>query len=84
MMPKFRPSRVKVKLRDGSALEAQAITNKGDTEDPYSGEELRAKYFDLARLTWNEEVAEAIHADIMILEKIENIKRLTEKLVTQV
>jgi 2-methylcitrate dehydratase PrpD len=80
MMPKFRPSKVKVKLRDGSALEAEALTNKGDTEDPYSGEELRAKYFDLARLTWKREVAEAIHADVMKLETLSDLGALSGKL----
>ena len=80
MMPKFRPSRVKVKLRDGSSLEAQALTNKGDTEDPYSREELRAKYFDLALLTWKQDVAEAIHADVMKLQALDDLKVLTGKL----
>ena len=80
MMPRFRPSRVKVRLRDGSALEAEALMNKGDTEDPYSGEELQAKYFDLARLTWKREVGEAIHADVMKLETLADLKGLTGKL----
>jgi len=80
MMPRFRPSRVKVRLRDGSALEAEALMNKGDTEDPYSGEELQAKYFDLARLTWRREVGEAIHADVMKLETLADLKGLTGKL----
>jgi 2-methylcitrate dehydratase PrpD len=80
MMPKFRPSRVKVQLKDGSALEAEALTNKGDTEDPYSGEELQAKYFDLARLIWKREVAEAIHADAMQLETLADVRVMTGKL----
>ena len=80
MMPRFRPSRVKVRLRDGSALEAEALMNKGDTEDPYSGEELQAKYFDLARVTWKREVGEAIHADVMKLETLADLKGLTGKL----
>jgi 2-methylcitrate dehydratase PrpD len=80
MMPKFRPSRVKVQLKDGSALEAEALTNKGDTEDPYSREELQAKYFDLARLIWKREVAEAIHADAMQLETLADVRVMTGKL----
>jgi 2-methylcitrate dehydratase PrpD len=79
-MPKFRPSKVKVQLKDGSALDAEALMNKGDTEDPYSREELQAKYFDLARLTWKREVAEAIHADVMQLEKLPDLRALTGKL----
>jgi 2-methylcitrate dehydratase PrpD len=80
MMPKFRPSRVKVQLKDGSALEAEALTNKGDTEDPYSGEELQAKYFDLARLIWKREVAEAIHADAMQMDTLADVRVMTGKL----
>jgi len=80
MMPKCRPSRVKVQLKDGSVLEAEAFTNKGDTEDPYSREELRAKYFDLALLTWKQDVAEAIHADVMKLQALDDLKVLTGKL----
>jgi 2-methylcitrate dehydratase PrpD len=80
MMPKFRPSKVKVHLKDGSALNAEALMNKGDTEDPYSGEELRGKYFDLARLTWKRDVAEAIHADVMKLETLPDFRALTGKL----
>jgi 2-methylcitrate dehydratase PrpD len=78
MMPKFRPSKVKVRLRDGSALQAEALTNKGDTEDPYSSEELRSKYFDLADLVWNRQIAERIYADTMNLEKLQNINGLIE------
>ena len=71
---------MKVKRRDGSALEAEALTNKGDTEDPYSREELQTKYFDLARLAWKGEVAEAIHAEVMKLETLADIRVLTGKL----
>jgi 2-methylcitrate dehydratase PrpD len=77
MMPQHRPSTVKVTLTDGSVLEAQALTNKGDTEDPYSSEELRAKYFELAERVWKREIAEAVYADVMKFEQLDNVNQMT-------
>jgi len=80
MMPQHRPSRVKVTLTDGTVLEAQALTNKGDTEDPYSSEELRAKYFELAERIWKPELAEAIYADAMKLDQLDNVNQMTARM----
>jgi 2-methylcitrate dehydratase PrpD len=80
MMPRYRPSRVKVTLIDGTVLEAQALTNKGDTEDPYSPEELRAKYFELAERVWKRELAEAIYADAMNLDQLNNVNQMTARM----
>jgi 2-methylcitrate dehydratase PrpD len=80
MMPQHRPSRVKVTLTDGTVLEAQALTNKGDTEDPYSSEELRAKYFELSERVWKRGVAEAVYADAMKLEQLDNVNQLTARM----
>ena len=80
MMPQRRPSRVKVILTDGSVLEAQALTNKGDAEDPYSPEELRAKYFELAERVWRREVTEAIYADAMKLDQLDNVNQMTARM----
>jgi len=80
MMPQHRPSRVKVTLTDGSVLETQALTNKGDTEDPYSSEELRAKYFELAERVWKRELAEAVYADAMKLDQLDNVNQMTARM----
>ncbi len=81
MMPDHRPSRVKVTLTDGTVLEAQALTNKGDTEDPYSPEELRAKYYELAERVWRRDVAEEIYADVMKLEEVDNVNQMTARML---
>lgn len=80
MMPQHRPSRVKVILTDGTVFEAQALTNKGDTEDPYSPEELRAKYFELAERVWKPGLAEAIYADAMKLDQLDNVNQMTARM----
>jgi len=80
MMPDQRPSKIKVTLTDGTVLEAQALTNKGDTEDPYSPDELRAKYYELAQQIWKQETAEEIYGDIMKLEELDNVNQMTARM----
>jgi 2-methylcitrate dehydratase PrpD len=43
-LPGLRPARVAVTLTDGRVLRAEALTNKGDTEDPYTADEVREKF----------------------------------------
>ena len=43
-LPGQRPARVRVRLKDGRTLEAITLTNKGDTEAPYSADEVIAKF----------------------------------------
>jgi 2-methylcitrate dehydratase PrpD len=48
MLPGLRPARVTIALRDGRSLRAEALTNKGDTEDPYEASEVVAKFHEVA------------------------------------
>jgi len=82
MMPDYRPSRVKVIFKDGSALEAHTRINKGDVEDPYGAEELRVKFFELARQVWKPEIAEGIYTDALRLEELDNVNQLTSPMRT--
>lgn len=59
-LPALRPAKVTITLKDGRVLEAQAMTNRGDTEDPYTPAEVRQKFFDLAVPVWGQPQAEAI------------------------
>jgi 2-methylcitrate dehydratase PrpD len=80
MMPSRRPSRVTVTLTDGTTHSAETFLNKGDFEDPYSEDEIRAKYYELAEPIWGRSVAEALHQDLMRLEEIENVRDMTARL----
>lgn len=80
MMPDFRPSRVIVTLTDGSVLEAETKTNRGDTEDPYDDGELDRKYAELTALVWPDAVARGIYEDCFRLEKLDDINALTRRL----
>jgi 2-methylcitrate dehydratase PrpD len=46
-LPEERPARVRVTLTDGRVLLAEALTNKGDTEDPYTAAEVAEKFIDI-------------------------------------
>ncbi|MBW1676618.1 MAG: MmgE/PrpD family protein [Deltaproteobacteria bacterium] len=80
MLPDHRPARVRVVLTNGTVLEAEKFTNRGDPEDPYSPEELEMKYFEIAERVWNREVAGAIYADLMRLDELDNINQLTARM----
>jgi 2-methylcitrate dehydratase PrpD len=49
-LPAERPARVRVHLRDGRILEGAATVNKGDTEDPYSRDEVIEKFYEVTGL----------------------------------
>ncbi len=67
-LPGLRPARVAVTLKDGRVLKAEALTNKGDTEDPYSADEVRAKFMEVAGAVIGAERARAIVNAAMALE----------------
>lgn len=56
-LPGLRPARVAVTLTDGRVLRAEALTNRGDTEDPYSAAEVRLKFHELAGPVWGDDHA---------------------------
>jgi 2-methylcitrate dehydratase PrpD len=65
MLPGLRPARLRVTLADGRVLAAEALTNRGDLEDPYTPEEVRAKFRDLAVPVWGEAHAARIEDVVM-------------------
>lgn len=77
MLPGHRPSKVRLTLIDGTVLEAQVLTNRGDPEDPYSQKDLRKKYCDLAKRVWKEKVAEMIYTNVMRLDELDNVNQVT-------
>jgi 2-methylcitrate dehydratase PrpD len=77
MLPGLRPARVKIILTDGRVLEAEAFTNRGDTEDPYSAREIVEKFHEVAGLVWNEAHCTAILDAIETLDRSPDIRALS-------
>jgi 2-methylcitrate dehydratase PrpD len=80
MLPRLRPARVKITLVDGRALCAEAFTNKGDAEDPYSAEEIRNKFREVAGSVWNGEHCSAILEVVEDLDRSPNLRALSRLL----
>ena len=51
-LPGLRPARLTIRMRDGTEHRAAVTTNRGDTEDPYSTDEVVAKFHDMADPVW--------------------------------
>jgi 2-methylcitrate dehydratase PrpD len=77
MLPGLRPARVRVRFSDGRQLSAEVLTNTGDTEDPYSPDDLRAKFRELAEPVWGSSHVEHIIAEVDAIEGAPDIRGLT-------
>jgi len=80
MMPEKRPSRVRIALTNGKVLTAEAFINKGDTEDPYTVEEMKEKYFELLDPIWGRAKAEELYGQVMDLDKVSDFNQLTARM----
>lgn len=77
MLPGLRPARVRVRFSDGRQVSAEVLTNKGDTEDPYSPDDVRAKFRELAEPVWGSSHVEHIIAEVDAIEGAPDIRGLT-------
>lgn len=75
-LPGLRPARVALHLKDGRTLSAEALTNRGDTEDPFSPEEIREKFRELATPVFGTARARAIEEAVLALPEAEDCAAL--------
>ena len=80
MMPDKRPSRVTVRLKDGTEFTDETYVNKGDFESPYGPEDLVAKYQELAVPAWGQDRADAVYSLVRRLPSLERLGELTAPL----
>ncbi|WP_332694157.1 MmgE/PrpD family protein [Bosea sp. (in: a-proteobacteria)] len=76
MLPDLRPARVAIHFADGRVLSGETFTNRGDARDPYSPDEVRAKFADLAGPVWGEAHAERIRRAIETLDEAADLVAL--------
>ncbi len=75
-LPSLRPATVTLTLADGRKLSAKALTNRGDTEDPYSADDVRDKFRALAGPVWGAERSEAVIRAVAGIDKAEGVGAL--------
>jgi 2-methylcitrate dehydratase PrpD len=78
MLPGLRPARVTLTLTDGRVFRADVTTNKGDTEDPYSRDDVIAKFHAVAGPSLGTERANALVAAALSLDTAASITPLLQ------
>lgn len=79
-LPDLRPASVKIIMKDGTVFTADTQTNRGDWRDPYSSDELAAKYHRLTARAWQPDCAGEIYDTVIGLEDLASIKILGDKM----
>jgi 2-methylcitrate dehydratase PrpD len=77
-LPALRPARVKITLKDGRRFEAMARTNKGDTEDPYSDEEVIEKFHQVVSPVIGAHRARELATACLSLEDVPALRAIVE------
>ncbi len=83
-LPGLRPARLRLTLGDGRIFVAEALTNKGDTEDPYTADEVCAKFRSLAEPIFGREHALRLQLAVEAIESAPNIEELGRLLAAPV
>ncbi|MBQ2100428.1 MAG: MmgE/PrpD family protein, partial [Lachnospiraceae bacterium] len=78
LLPSIRKNGIKVIKKDGTVLISQTEVTKGDYLDPFSKEEVIAKFHSLTTKIWNDEKQERIIEYVSHLDEKENIQELFE------
>jgi len=77
LAPRLRPARVTVTLRDGRQATHARESHRGDFNDPFSDEELRTKFRELAGTVLGAEAVAAVEQAIDRCEEWTNLGELT-------
>jgi len=80
MMPSRRPSAVTVRLKNGEAFTETVFISKGDIENPYTTEQLEAKFLDLTTPVYGKKKAKEILERTKRIETFSNIRTYTNGL----
>jgi len=75
-LPRFRPARVDIRLRDGRTLSAAVESNRGDDQDPYSRDELVGKYFSLTDRVWTHEAADEVRKKVLTMADVKDVSTI--------
>ncbi len=79
-LPGLRPARVTVMLKGNRQWTAEVLTNRGDTEDPYTAAEVEEKFRELAGPVWPTSRLEAIAGAVAGLDEAPTLAPLLDLL----
>ena len=73
-----RPAAASVDRGETVIVRAEALTNKGDTEDPYSAEEIREKFHEVTGPVWEAPQRDSILKTVDGLERLDTLEPLLD------
>jgi 2-methylcitrate dehydratase PrpD len=73
-LPGLRPARVMLELTDGRRFESLAQTNRGDSENPYSADEVVEKFMEIAQPQIGSNRAKELTRAMLTLEDAPSLK----------
>ncbi|MEO3388593.1 MmgE/PrpD family protein [Mesorhizobium sp. CAU 1741] len=76
LLPAKRPASLTIRLADGRVLTGETMTNRGDSVDPYTPDEVREKFFELTVPVWGQIHADKVHAAIDTIDLTEGTEAL--------
>jgi len=76
LVPKFRPSHVKIKFKNGEEKFAEIKLSKGEPENPVSDRELHNKFLMLSEPSLKKNYAEILLNRLLEIEKESNIRNI--------
>jgi 2-methylcitrate dehydratase PrpD len=82
-VPRLKPARVTVTLRDGRAFTRLCESARGDFQDPYREDEIRAKFRELAGVVLDPDGVTRIEALVDRLDELPRLGDLVAALVTR-
>src|SRR4051794_6739704 len=77
LAPRLRPARVTVTLTDGRQITRATDSHRGDFQQPFTAEELRAKFHELAAVVLTEQGASLVEQAVDRCEQWDNAGALT-------
>jgi 2-methylcitrate dehydratase PrpD len=78
--PKYAPGHVFIKTKDGKLYEERQHIHPGHVENPVTADEVQEKYRYNALRTVSREKAEALLRQVMAIERVANLRELTNQL----
>jgi 2-methylcitrate dehydratase PrpD len=73
-LPSLRPARVLLELTDGRRFESLAQTNRGDSENPYSSDEVVEKFMEIAQPQIGSTRAKELVAAMLTIDQASSLK----------
>jgi 2-methylcitrate dehydratase PrpD len=77
--PVEQPVDLRIVMRDGTAHSGRCVVTKGEPSNPHTSEELTAKFFELGRPVWGEDVTRELHTGLMQLDEIHDFRSFADR-----